>query len=359
MKTFMNWIRNAPVPQVLLIFVLVELGLLVSIKVFDFGELIDDQRLFRGVSVKNDNYLGWVSYEGRPRPHPGVQYSQDEHPCAYVFGDSFAHGDEVADDQAWSALLSASLECQVLNYGVGGYGGDQAFLLMKRVLPDIRHVRETKKPIVIFSIYQEMLRRNFAASWLYYCCKDMKRSLKPKYYYDDSANSFSLKNIPLSFGYDEVSRHHITDRFSKNFKLKWPYSISMTKALLAQSPVKSLLRDTLEPTTIDKQDEDVRGLQFWLMQQVLELARARGYSVLFVFMPSIDALASTGSSGFEKFFAKSRSELKGVDSNFLDVSSYFSGPNLDNLKATHGHYNAAGNALVAKAVSDFLVSQPR
>lgn len=45
------------------------------------------------------------------------------------FGDSFVYGNEVADDDAWSALLVAcDSDFEVLNYGVGGYGVDQAFL---------------------------------------------------------------------------------------------------------------------------------------------------------------------------------------------------------------------------------------
>jgi GDSL-like Lipase/Acylhydrolase family len=46
-----------------------------------------------------------------------------------AFGDSFVYGNEVANRDAWPTLLErmdSSLD--VLNYGVGGYGTDQAFL---------------------------------------------------------------------------------------------------------------------------------------------------------------------------------------------------------------------------------------
>ena len=46
-----------------------------------------------------------------------------------AFGDSFVYGNEVRDEDTWCALLEAGAgDLEVLNYGVGGYGLDQAFL---------------------------------------------------------------------------------------------------------------------------------------------------------------------------------------------------------------------------------------
>jgi hypothetical protein len=46
-----------------------------------------------------------------------------------AFGDSFVYGSEVDNANAWPALMEAQHpDMQVLNYGVGGYGVDQAYL---------------------------------------------------------------------------------------------------------------------------------------------------------------------------------------------------------------------------------------
>jgi hypothetical protein len=46
-----------------------------------------------------------------------------------AFGDSFVYCNEVADDDSWPATMEAMFpRVEVLNYGVGGYGTDQAFL---------------------------------------------------------------------------------------------------------------------------------------------------------------------------------------------------------------------------------------
>lgn len=50
-----------------------------------------------------------------------------------AFGDSFVHANEVSDEEAWSRRLELLDErFEVLNFGVGGHGTDQALLLYRR-----------------------------------------------------------------------------------------------------------------------------------------------------------------------------------------------------------------------------------
>jgi hypothetical protein len=66
------------------------------------------------------------SREFTPDAQPGVRRIA-------AFGDSFVFGSEVANDESWIAALDrASSDVEVLNYGVGGFGTDQAFLLYLR-----------------------------------------------------------------------------------------------------------------------------------------------------------------------------------------------------------------------------------
>src|SRR5262249_4564328 len=45
-----------------------------------------------------------------------------------AFGDSFVYGSEVDGKEAWPAVLEQNRRIEVLNYGVPGYGTDQAYL---------------------------------------------------------------------------------------------------------------------------------------------------------------------------------------------------------------------------------------
>ncbi len=96
----------------------------------------------RGQHVDQDPVLGWV-----PRAEANTAGMRDDREYARVpppgmvrieaFGDSFTYSEDVALADSWTKRLAAidpSLE--VLNYGVGAYGLDQAYLRYRRVGAD-------------------------------------------------------------------------------------------------------------------------------------------------------------------------------------------------------------------------------
>ena len=104
--------------------------------------LLDSQREGR---EQLDPRLGWTYRAGfaSPTDHingQGVRALQEYARTAAAntlrvaaFGDSFVYGNEVADADAWCSVLeSGTSDLEVLNYGVGGYGLDQAYLRYRR-----------------------------------------------------------------------------------------------------------------------------------------------------------------------------------------------------------------------------------
>ncbi|HKX45463.1 MAG TPA: hypothetical protein VJP77_02060, partial [Planctomycetota bacterium] len=51
-----------------------------------------------------------------------------------AYGCSFTHGDEVDGPATWAAALERQADVRIENFGVGGYGLDQALLRMRRTL---------------------------------------------------------------------------------------------------------------------------------------------------------------------------------------------------------------------------------
>ena len=90
------------------------------------------------------------------------EYSQTPLPDTLriaIFGDSFALGAEVSDDETWGYQLEmklnqAGIRTEVLNFGVGGYGMDQAFLRWQEA------GRDYAPDMVIFGFQPENLNRN-------------------------------------------------------------------------------------------------------------------------------------------------------------------------------------------------------
>jgi hypothetical protein len=105
-----------------------------------------------GSYLQYDDYLGWSigpnrrSVDGRylsseegirsPKPHISMLTQKSRDRIALI-GDSFTFGEEVKYEETWGYSLQQHLgiERQVLNYGVPGYGLDQAYL---RYLRDVR-----------------------------------------------------------------------------------------------------------------------------------------------------------------------------------------------------------------------------
>ena len=77
-------------------------------------------------------------------------------PCIALYGDSFTFGAEVSPALTWGNVLTERLGCRVDNYGVSGYGTDQAYVYFKR-----QHRQASDKaPVVILSYLSENIVRN-------------------------------------------------------------------------------------------------------------------------------------------------------------------------------------------------------
>jgi len=75
-----------------------------------------------------------------------------------TYGDSFTEGLEVDDADTWEAGLARQTGAMVWNFGVSGYGPDQALLALERNLE-----RGVRTPIVILALVNENLNRIMTA----------------------------------------------------------------------------------------------------------------------------------------------------------------------------------------------------
>src|SRR5215208_472024 len=160
-----------------------------------------------------DPEIGWDSYRNGKRVGPASLTS-----CGSAFGDSFTHGDEVKDDEAWPFRLSQLLGCEIENFGVGGYGQDQAYLKYMKYRP--------KGQLVVLAITQEMLRRDFAASWRFYA--GLPNTLpKPMFHID--GGELVLVNAPQRLDPRLIATHHRFDRYADPFRVDFPYFLSFLR----------------------------------------------------------------------------------------------------------------------------------
>jgi len=108
-----------------------------------------------------DETLGWptesykTKYLDRESKRPSPFESTTSKVCGAIFGDSFAYSAEVEDKDAWPEVLSREKGCLFKNYGVGGYGTDQAYLRFRGMLASFEPGQ-----VIILSFIDMDLRRN-------------------------------------------------------------------------------------------------------------------------------------------------------------------------------------------------------
>ena len=106
-----------------------------------------------------DEEVGWPE---RGVPHPeldqtGAKLNKDfpdpVTACVSAYGDSFIWGYDIPHDDGWIEQLSRRLGCRVSNFGIAGYGVDQAFLRFRQKTLDAA-------PVVLLGIYPQDVMRN-------------------------------------------------------------------------------------------------------------------------------------------------------------------------------------------------------
>ena len=127
-----------------------------------------------------------------------------------LFGDSFTLGYGVADDETWGhqleiALNQAGIRAEVMNFGVNGYGMDQAFLRW------LHEGRQYSPDMVIFGFQPENLNRNVNIFRKLYYLKSGIPFSKPRFILTDQGlellNQPALPPEELSAVFESFANH--------------------------------------------------------------------------------------------------------------------------------------------------------
>jgi hypothetical protein len=151
--------------------------------------------------VQLDPELGWVHaanyrgelYSTNSRALRGMREYADQPPSGVLrvaaFGDSFVFSNEVSDRDAWPARIEAlDPSIEILNYGVGGFGTDQALLLMRR------HLEDLDPDLVILGFPEVDYARN-VSRFRGFAARDDLPLVKPRFVLDEEGK---LKLLPPS-----------------------------------------------------------------------------------------------------------------------------------------------------------------
>lgn len=281
--------------------------------------------------------------------------------CVSLYGDSFAYGAEVEHQAAWGNLLSRRLGCRVSNFGVAGYGTDQAYLRFEANTAD-------RAPTVLLCHMSENIARNvnqFRA--LLYPGRQFV--LKPRFVLEADG---SLRLVPLPTLSPAEFAGMLRDpaAYLEHEDLlpgtrlgpvwgRFPHTLTVLAAL-ANRRVLAHLEGSAFWNELYEPDHPTRALGLTAAILAAFDARARAQEragAVVVFPTHGDLIARRRGEAWT--YQSLLDDLRRRDIRSLNVGDGL----LDELRGsdpaaifspTGNHYNAAGNRLVADIVGRFL-----
>lgn len=287
------------------------------------------------IHTQYDAELGWVNTPGKMYPAYyglGQDLSIDENGFrrtdeksdaplrAVCSGDSFAFGFGVGDTAAWcSQLAQLSPELHTINFGVGGYGVDQAFLRYLRESPKVEH------QIHFFTFINEDFER--ARSLNYRGLGKPGLNLK--------AGILSAANTPVpkrAVGVPQAFR----------------YLASLEKMSLVRF-LHALQGRVSEPEAPKLEVSRARLVFSKMFQELVSFDRARGVRTVFIFLPRADDFE--GEPYWRDFV---RNEARKLELPYIDLVEKLRELPAERVESfflpTDRHYTEAGNTWAAAQI---------
>ena len=314
-----------------------------------------------GLSTEADtiNLQGVRSERDYP-PQPGPELLR-----VAAFGDSFVYATEVTTPESWSAQLEAAAPIELLNYGVAGYGPDQAYLRFQAegaalsphvVLLGIADPNVSR----VVNRYRHLLFRDAG-----------ELGFKPRFVVEDGA----LRVIPSPVSSSTAGRDAAADidamlaRLSEHERFYEPviydnplYDWSAAVRIAASAWVYHRHRFASDAEMIGGRGDGVINPDSEAFTVLVHLARAfaaeveaqgaRPAIVLFPTRESVDRVAAGGRA----ILAPLADHLRELGLEVLDLTAAFADQpgGSGAWFRPHGHYSPEGNRLVATWLAERL-----
>jgi len=276
-----------------------------------------------------------------------------------AFGDSFTYCDEVANTNTWEKYLNDSGSIQVLNFGVPGYGLDQAYLRY------LKEARQYKTDYVLIGYMVENINRH-VNTFRYFYSPVVWYYSKPRFYLENG----KLKLLENYFKTPEEIRKLVdnpkkviaelgkkdffyqTRFYSRGFFDFLP-SVRLYKVLSAvyREEVTGMLRNDVYNT----QSEAYQVTEKIFDSFVADVKKTGAVPIILVFPDRDDLLRQR--AGKPKRYEALLNHFKERNYRFFDVMDAFDKncPNCDLKILINNHYSPLGNMIVAKGFVENFV----
>ena len=292
--------------------------------------------------IDNGDDIYFSSTEGLRSPRVGMTFAQTRRTRRIaIIGDSYTFGLEVRYEDTWGHQLELALgpDFQVLNFGVDGYGIDQAYLRYQK------HVISWRPDVIIFGFINDDFRRTMCVYG--FLCFPGGEIPFPKPRFVVNGDTLRPLNLPLPKPDSIFAQQFITDvpfvDYDRSFEPnEWDWGFYdhaySVRFLLSKFPRWPAVRSIVS-------DEALRSVNGRLLRSFVRLAQERGSKSLLVFFPSTADLASRSSGRM----GVAREVLRANGIPYVDMTECVSRVN-PSERFVVLHYSATTNAAIAKCL---------
>jgi hypothetical protein len=280
-----------------------------------------------------------------------------------VYGDSYTFGSGVSIEDAWTSLLEEKLEVGVLNFGVQGYGTDQALLRLER------QQKQIASPTMLLCLLAENINR----------CVNVYRGFyrprfsppKPRFILADGEltvyNPFSsvaevrdvLLDHPdrlIAIGKKYDHWYQQLELFGRPWRIAFPYSLQLAaRAPYCVPRLRLGMEDRGTHVLLYKDGSESLQLLGAIVKRFRDLASDRGFRGFVIVFPTVrDAreMRRTGKVGYQSLLQIMTDE----DIPYLDLVSTIA--EQDDIQVLYvdgeDHFNRLGGELVSSRIAEFL-----
>jgi hypothetical protein len=280
-----------------------------------------------------------------------------------AFGDSFVYGSEVENHDAWPEIIEQeNPDIEVLNYGVPGYGVDQAYLRYRT------EGRAYDPQLILIGFSPTDLSRIVNVYRRFYHSQEVPL-FKPRFALDNQ-NELAFIECPVCSpaAYEQLlEQPSVVIAFGRNDHWYEPaiyenpaYDYSALVKIFSLAAVKLRRyfdRDRLNRGNLFNEESLAARIQSKIFVQFVQLVRERGARPLVVLLPDQPTVEAV-QRGEQPVYEPLVRDLRGRGIDLIDVADYFrSGNQLfesGRWFAREGHYSLAGNRVVASGVASAI-----
>lgn len=308
-----------------------------------------------------DSSLGWGP--GRDKTAADGTRNDPAHAavsetCISLFGDSFTWSEEVDDHEAWGSVLGSRIKCRVANYGVGGYGSDQAYLRYLSV--------PARSRIVLLNHLSENILRN-VNQYRNLLAPGAEFNFKPRFVNQGGTNVMvPLPDIAAGDIQDFLSNpeRYLTNEYfipggpSGNQKVKFPYTLTLLKALLWNDRLRAWGKPWYADFYLPDHPSNGLDVTVGILAAFANSAVSRDQLPIVTLIPTCRDLKIKASGG-ELPYEALRRRIAAMGIRHIDFGSEIA-RRAQSVEPeslfTHckGHFNATGYRLLADITFDYL-----